>query len=141
MRRTTTIFIIGLCLAVFVSLIPGMSSAHVQDLAITRFIDCSDPEECYPKLSEYEQFLAEYAFGLSPKNLTPAETLGYSGFYLGIEGTVTPRPKNSTEIWEKGTIKEDFAPGAMFMPGIRVRKGLPWSFELGGSLNYLAQSE
>jgi len=27
------------------------------------------------------------------------------------------------------------------MPGIHVRKGLPWSFELGGTLNYLIQSD
>lgn len=142
MRRITTVLIITLSCALMLAIVPNTSSAHKQDLAITRFITCIDNGNiCYPRLADYESFLAEYALGIAPKNLAPAETLGYSGFYLGLEGTITPVPSGSKKNWEDGTIPDGIAPRAMFNPSVRIRKGLPWSFEIGSSINYLAQSE
>ncbi len=146
MRQTAIRFILALIVGGAALGLPSKAEAHKLDLALSRFIECSnaqgtlDPTNCKPQLSEYESFMAQYAFGLAPKILAPAETLGYSGFYMGLEGTITPR--NGLEgAWEKGTVPDGERIDVMFMPTIHVRKGLPWSFELGGSISYLAASE
>jgi hypothetical protein len=142
MGRTATSFLlaVGIGLALIASATPA--SANKLDLALARFIECKTPAACEADLARYERFMAEYAFGVSPKIMSPASTLGYSGFYLGIEGQLTPVPgKTSDRRWYDGTAPANEAPSLMFNPGVHVRKGLPWSFEIGASLNYLAQSE
>ncbi len=120
------------------------AEANKLDLALARFIPCDSHGRCAPQLADYERFMAEYAFGLSPKILAPAETLGYSGFYMGLEGTLTTIDSSSAggkERWRDGTAPRNSYPSIMFVPAVHVRKGLPWSFEIGGSFNYLAESE
>jgi hypothetical protein len=78
--------------------------------------------------------------------MSPADTLGYSGFYMGLESTATNipdwnAPSMDKDPWYYGTGPTNDKPDSMFVPSIHVRKGLPWSFELGGSINYLAESE
>lgn len=130
----------------------SVSGAHANkwDLSLARFIKCEKPAACEPKIAAYERFMAEYTFGLSPKILSPAETLGYSGFYLGFESTITPVPVDARGTgdydpdddmdnrWINGTAQKWEYPGVMFVPGIHIRKGLPWSFEIGSSVNFLA---
>ena len=140
-RSATSLFLVLLTVLATLAL-TRPASANKLDLALARFIDCKTPAHCEPMISQYEQFMAEYSFGLAPKILAPAETLGYSGFYLGLEGTLTPVPgEGKNDRWYKGTAPANESPGMMFMPAVHVRKGLPWSFELGATLNYLAQSE
>jgi len=141
MRRLTTIRLaLGVGLALTIAAAPA--AAGKLDLSLARFVICHSPEHCEPQIAMYERFMAEYAFALSPKTMGPAGTLGYSGFYLGLEGTLTPLPDDEAGgRWYRGTVPIDEAPGVMFVPAVRVRKGLPWSMELGGTINYLAQSE
>ncbi|MCP4604819.1 MAG: hypothetical protein GY847_30580 [Proteobacteria bacterium] len=144
MRQTATRFALALIVATVCLGLGSEAEANKLDISLARFIDCnSDGTRCEPDLENYELFLAEYAFGLAPKLLAPAETLGYSGFYLGLEGSLTPRPgtSGSTTRWKLGTAPDGDYPDVMFMPAIHIRKGLPWSFEIGGTINYLAQSE
>jgi hypothetical protein len=116
--------------------------AGKQDLTLAKFANCSVSGHCSPNRADYETFLAEYAFGLVPKNLAPAETLGYSGFYIGLESSLTVRPVGSAanERWLTGTASNE-TQNVMFNPGVHIRKGLPFSFELGSTVNYLALSE
>ncbi|MCP4676757.1 MAG: hypothetical protein GY854_14835 [Deltaproteobacteria bacterium] len=144
MRQKTIKLAVALTVAMVCLTLVQEVRANKLDLSLARFVDCNvDGTICNPDVVEYEKFLAEYAFGLSPRILVPAETLGYSGFYLGLEGSLTPRPdtKGSAARWKKGTVPATEHPDVMFVPAVRVRKGLPWSFEIGGTLNYLAQSE
>lgn len=142
MGRTPTIFLLAASLGLASILAGTPASANKLDLALGRFIECYTPAACEADLARYERFMAEYAFGVSPKIMSPASTLGYSGFYLGVEGSLTPVPgKTADHRWYDGTAPANEAPSLMFFPGVHVRKGLPWSFELGASLNYLAQSE
>ncbi|MFO8071249.1 MAG: hypothetical protein R6V85_05170 [Polyangia bacterium] len=144
MRRLTTSLLLALGIGLAGITAAGTAAAHKLDLSLGRFVQCKTPLHCEPQIAMYERFLAEYAFGLSPKLMAPASTLGYSGFYLGVEGTLTPIPGGGTtndDRWFLGTTPYDESPGVMFVPAIHVRKGLPWSFELGGQINYLAQSE
>ena len=125
------------------------SYASRWDLSLARFIKCKTPAACEPKIAPYERFMAEYTFGLSPKLMAPAETLGYSGFYIGFENTITPVPmdargegdyapdKDMKNRWVDGTAAKWEYPGVMYVPGIHIRKGLPWSFEIGSSINFL----
>jgi hypothetical protein len=140
MRRLTAMcFALGLGLAMTAA---APAFANKLDLSLARFVECSSPSHCEPQIAMYEQFLAEYAFGLAPKTIGPASTLGYSGFYLGLEGSLTPLPDDVPGgRWYRGTAPLNESPGMMFVPSVRVRKGLPWSIELGSSVNYLAQSE
>jgi len=146
MRRTAAGFLFGFCLAAAIAAAPRESSANKLDLAMGRFIDCHEHGYCHANMADYERFLAEYFWALTPKLLAPADTLGYSGFYMGLESTATGIPDwNATSVetdpWYYGTGPTNDKPDTMFVPSIHVRKGLPWSFELGGELNYLAQSE
>jgi hypothetical protein len=88
----------------------------------------------------------ELALALSSAILQPASTAGHSGFAVDLEvaavaveggriGGVTP-PGFTNRTW--ATRSTD--PSVIFLPSVHVRKGLPWSFELGGRMIYLAQS-
>lgn len=142
MRQFAMRLVLSISLGLGISGFGQAANAGKLDLSLARFVVCqNNGAQCEPDISEYEIFMAEYAFGLAPKNLAPAETLGYSGFYIGFEGTLTPRPGGSAARWKKGTAPESEYPDVMFVPAIHIRKGLPWSFELGGTISYLAQSE
>ena len=146
MRRTAAGFLFGFCLAAAFAAAPRESSANKLDLAMGRFIDCHEHGYCHANIADYERFLAEYFFALSPKLMAPADTLGYSGFYMGLEATTVgipdwDAPSVQEDPWYYGTGPDNDKPKTMFVPAIHVRKGLPWSFEIGSSINYLAESE
>lgn len=120
---------------------PVIAAAGKLDISLNGFIDCVG-SDCTPQLREYETFLAEYLFGISPPKLSPAETLGYSGFYIGVEGSLTPRPlgREAEERWLRGN-PSDEVQRVVWNPGIHIRKGLPFSFELGSRVSFLILSE
>ncbi len=74
---------------------------------------------------------------LGPKFLSPAETLGEAGFDVGAEFSLTTVDTSSAH-WRAldGGTPDDFVTGQL-----HVRKGLPFSFEIGGSLAHLFDSE
>jgi hypothetical protein len=90
----------------------------------------------------------EMALALSSAVLQTASTTGHSGFAVDLEvatvaveggtiGEVTPVPSRFTNrTWATRSVD----PAMLYLPSIHVRKGLPWSFELGGRMIYLAQS-
>ncbi|MBL8916904.1 MAG: hypothetical protein JNM17_39740, partial [Archangium sp.] len=78
--------------------------------------------------ANFRAFAKRLAAAMTTVNLMPPETLGHSAFAISAElavvdlqGAVLPtqmpteRPMNS----------------ALLLPSIHLRKGLPWSFELG----------
>jgi len=154
MRRLPTklIPLIAICAALLLQASP--SAANKLDLTVARFIECTaDGSDCRAHNDAYERFLAEYAFGIAPKLMSPASTLGYSGFYLGVEASLMTLPKSGRDEfrsaagnyqaarWRLGTGEYNALPPAMLFPTVHVRKGLPWSMEVGSSISYLAQSE
>ncbi len=145
MRGLAVRFVCGLIALLAILGLSSGAMANKLDLALSRFVtgcQAGDPTACVAHRADYEKFMAQYTFGLSPKVMAPAETLGYSGFYMGLEGTLTPVPDaDKQDLWAKGTIPANAYPDVMFMPAVHIRKGLPWSFEVGSTINYLAQSE
>ena len=130
--------------AVWLAALTIVSSVQAgkQDLTLANFANCDAEGDCTPLRADYETFLSEYAFGLTPKKMAPAETLGYSGFYIGLEGQMSVRPLGSAadDRWQLGTASTEIQ-HVMFNPGIHIRKGLPFSFEVGSTVSYLTLSE
>jgi hypothetical protein len=89
---------------------------------------------------------SEVALALSSALLQPASTTGHSGYDVAFEGSYAPvhgaavgaaPPLGfSNEPWTTRSV----TPGSLITSGIHVRKALPFSFELGGRLSYLAKS-
>lgn len=75
---------------------------------------------------------------LGPKFLAPAETLGQAGFDLGVDLSLNA-VDGSAEHWRalnSGGGEDNFLTGQ-----IHIRKGLPFSLELGATLSHLFGSE
>lgn len=122
--------------------------ANPMDITLSRFVTNSDcglgtPASPYcGDVADHESFRdlsRELGFAMAPFVLSPPETLGYSGFYMGLAGQVTLINKDE-DYWINGT--EEMKPhGALFLSAVQVRKGLPASFELGTTLGYMAATE
>ncbi len=95
------------------------------------------------KLRENRQsafsFLAtEFGFALAEPILSPAETLGISGFDFGIEMSLADIPETSPH-WRNAV--EDYRPdNQLFLTRLRFRKGLFFSLELEGTLGFIYNS-
>jgi hypothetical protein len=102
----------------------------------------SDQSACANQTA-FRELSREFGLAVAPALLAPAETLGYAGFYLGLEGTITTinsDNSNRQNVWYMGT--EDQNPdGALFVASIHARKGLPFSFELGTTVSYISATE
>ncbi|MBI5501190.1 MAG: hypothetical protein HY907_13170 [Deltaproteobacteria bacterium] len=97
-----------------------------------------DNVECADQAA-FRELSREFGLAIAPVLLAPAETLGYAGFYLGLEGSITLINKDNG-VWARAV--EDGNPdGALTAWSIHARKGLPFSFELGTSVSYLAATE
>jgi hypothetical protein len=102
--------------------------------------DCAI-EQVYGDNELFQKFATEFGMVMSPKFLAPAETLGLAGFDVGLEASFTPID-TSKEYWEKASPVEGQKPDSVLTTmQIHVRKGLPFSFELGGTLTKLMNSD
>ncbi len=108
------------------------------------------PGEAATFASEAKQRFAilssEVALALSSALLQPASTTGHAGYDVALEGSFAqvhgdavggaPPLRFSNEPWTTRSV----TPGSLTTSGIHVRKALPFSFEVGGRLTYLAKS-
>src|SRR5581483_7918634 len=91
--------------------------------------------------SSYRSLMSEMGVVMSPKFLSPADTLGWSGFQLSFDTSFTAI-SNKADYWQKGVEKVSSG----FLPTISVfaRKGL-WlplpSIEIGAGGTKLLDSE
>ena len=85
--------------------------------------------------NNFRVFARQFAAAMTSVNLSPPETLGHSGFAFNAELSVvfidTPTVKMPTEGEFSGTL---------LIPSIHIRKGLPWSFELGARGQWIEKS-
>lgn len=103
----------------------------------------------------FDGLALDLARAMSPNVLYPAETLGWSGFFMGLEASLTVIDANATH-WRCGIENAsgsqygggngecdswEVADGAIFVPAVHVRKGLPYSIEIGFQIQYMANSE
>lgn len=104
-----------------------------------------------PAVQRYRRLTSELALALAPRPLAPAETLGMSGFEFALV-TTTADIDDSADYWQgqpgqpifEGVLPSHGSrdvPGALWVPTLHVRKGLPMSTEIGVTGAYLAFSE
>ncbi len=132
---------------------PGIASGNPMDITLSRLWDwqCQRNNAANPRWwdqckrgdqTAFRRLAGEYGYAIAPALHAPAETLGYAGFYLGLEGwlTIINAGTERENVWYRGT--EDKNPDdVLFVSAIHVRKGLPFSFELGTSFSYVAATE
>lgn len=82
----------------------------------------------------FRAFAAELASGLTSYTLTATHTLGYNGFAVEPELAVV----SFSDKVQFPTEKPFSSP--LLLPSLHVRKGLPWSLELGGRVAWVDKS-
>jgi hypothetical protein len=86
----------------------------------------------------FKDLMTELGMITAPVFLSPAETLGLNGFSFSLEGTIAPI-NGDEDYW---TVPAEGKPGSViFIPHVHIRKGLPFSTEIGAQLSYIPESE
>ncbi len=125
---------------------PGGAGACQAGIIRERAWDPTDPQpnEVYrvlPDSASFGAFAKELGIAISPRALEPAETLGQAGFAFGVATSVTDIHQEK-EFWRLAMPTEGAAPPPVLTTiHLQLRKGLPFSFEMGGALTYLVGSE
>ncbi len=89
----------------------------------------------------FKAFARDFGMVMSPRLMAPAETLGQAGFSLGVEASLATID-NTAEHWARATPEQGDTPASTLSTmQIHVQKGLPFSFELGGTLTKLMGSD
>lgn len=110
-------------LALSLVLLAG-SQALAKDIKFNRGISQGD----FRSLSE------EAGAAISFKNTAPAAPLGIIGFDAGVEVSVIDI-KSDSAYW-KAAFADD-APSNLYLPKLRVRKGLPFGIDVGAMYSYV----
>lgn len=90
----------------------------------------------------YEEIVKTLGVAVANKALLPAETLGLSGFEVGITNNATflhAYDEDDPTAWQRVSTDGD-PTRVLWVPTLGVRKGLPLSLEVGGNVGYVAFS-
>jgi hypothetical protein len=87
--------------------------------------------------SDFKSFSQQIGALIAYRNLAPAEPLGISGFDVGVEVSAISVDKNSA-YWRSAFSND--APAYLGFPKLRVRKGLPYGFDIGAMYAYVPDS-
>jgi hypothetical protein len=144
--RALTVGLCAVAVATTVLVAATPARADRNDLTLERIVgmpaapgmfnDPSDPV----RQTMYKSLMSELSLVMAPRPLSPADTLGYSGFHLAFETSFT-QISNNADFWQKGV--ENVS--SSFLPTISVmaRKGI-WlplpGFEIGAGATKLADS-
>lgn len=125
----------GLLLAT--SLLSFAAGADTYDF---RVYQLGNPQSSGAANGNFRVFARRFAAAMTSVNLAPPETLGHSGFNFGAELSVVDFGKGATlPIEGCGGTACAFA-GPMLIPTVHVRKGLPFSFEIGARAGWIEKS-
>jgi len=117
------------------------------DLVLRRLGECTfqtvdGREVCVsvtPDTDAFEALSRDLAFVMSPKGITPAETVGEAGFEMSFEMNLNVIDSNA-DYWQRSV--EDQSPNdVLVVSQIHLAKGLPFSFEIGAILSHLFDSD
>jgi len=90
----------------------------------------------------FKGLTTELGFVFSPHALSPAETTGHAGFDIGVDYTLH-FIQTQNEYWSTATERGrqgKVVPPVLQTIGVRARKGLPFSIEVGAGGKYLFES-
>ncbi|MEZ4470663.1 MAG: hypothetical protein R3F60_07675 [bacterium] len=113
-------------------------------------VNPSSPSPCgeapRPDQKAFAALTREYGMALGPRLMQPAETLGVNGFAFALQLGLTNVDENKSH-WQKairaneGMPTSPEAPSTLQTLQLDLRKGLPFSIELGADLAWLMNSE
>jgi hypothetical protein len=86
---------------------------------------------------QFRSLSKEAGMGLAYRNAAPAAPLGVTGFDAGIEVSGVDIRKE-TAYWQTATNGD--APSYLVLPKLRIRKGLPFGIDVGGSYSWVPDS-
>lgn len=90
--------------------------------------------------ANFRAFAREFGAALTSVNLTPPETLGHAAFSLNAELSVVQFANTVVIPTERLNPDRSGIEGALLIPSVHVRKGLPWSFEVGARVGWIEKS-
>jgi len=139
-----------LALLVVAAAFPTTASADKYDLRLARLFEKSGSYWTYKNVDYFERIMGDMGAALAPRFLGPGATFGSLGFDLGVNYSITNIPENAdhwvqvmTPTGLPGDAPVNNAEGAdSYLQTVQfsVRKGLPFSAEVGGSITKLMQS-
>jgi hypothetical protein len=134
----------ALFLAVMV-LAPSLCYADKYDLQLKRLWNPSTGKFFNEHQAKFEGLMSDMGAALAPRFLGPATTLGSLGFMVALDYSLTNINENASH-WQQimtdpsgGT--SEGADSLLQVMQIHVRKGLPFSAEVGGTFTKLLQSK
>ncbi len=128
---------------------PRPAQAADNDIELTRFAEFDDTSanECRgnicgaadPDEQLFNAMVKDFGQVMAPPLVAPSETLGQAGFAVGLVPSISFIPSGE-DHWEQG-LEDGDPPSAMFVPNLVVRKGLPFSFEVAGTMSHISGSD
>jgi hypothetical protein len=92
---------------------------------------------------DYAQLIRELGMAVGTRSVMAAHTLGVEGFEVTLDTTMafisTRGDADDPSPWQRAHVAEDPS-SLVWQPGISVRKGLPFSIELGMSGRWMGQT-
>lgn len=85
--------------------------------------------------AEFGKLAQDFTAVGSYRSLAPAEPLGLVGFDIGA--AVSATRLDHAAVWEKA----GFEHNSVYMPTLRLQKGLPWNIDLGATLTAVPDSD
>lgn len=136
----------GLALVV-VALVAVPAQAGDNDLVLSRFgtferysNSCTNAcGEVNKDVEGFKNLARDFGQVFAPRFVNPAETLGEAGFAVNLMTSLS-FIDNNADYWQKAVQDRDPS-SALFTAHLQIRKGLPFSFELGSDMSYLFASE
>jgi hypothetical protein len=123
-------------------LIPTTAAAKLNiSLAPFGITDINNPER---DVAGFKSLVGDLGSILGPRSLGPAHTTGALGFDIGVDFSVSAI-NNESAHWNKvfsaSPDSQDDPPQVLSTVQLKMRKGLPYSFELGGGVSKLLDSD
>ncbi len=87
----------------------------------------------------FAELAREYGMAFAPRLLGPADTPGANGFQMAVQTGIT-NINEGEQYWIDG-IDDQRPPAVLTTLHLDMRKGLPYSFEVGAVATWLADSE
>jgi len=125
-----------------VGLAGSTAVAGPNDITLQRFGTCTNPPGCISVDQDetgFRNLARDLGLVFVPKGLVTAETLGQAGFSFQIDQNFSI-VDNSQDYWVRGNVNGEPS-GTLATTQVHIRKGLPFSFEIGAILTALWNSQ
>lgn len=140
---------LGLTSLMALVLFVAPASAGNNDFKLERLCVASGSCSSDDAVAQFKTLSRTYASVLAPMHFQPASSLGQAGFEIAVESKMSFSAKDdpSWKAINKNSGKspvagDDYAAPELFSTiQLHLRKGLPFSFEIEGVVNWLADSE